>query len=157
MNLINRSTRSPRSLSPTRSSTPPLPPPPSYCHHHHRPIAAASTPANTTMAAILSPRPPHHHRHKYHLVTTTPSPPQPPPKTAFGFDKSTKRGAVSLVESTIKGALGLRISTTGAFGLANNRLGKTPSRSFRPVKTADILWQFCASYSFRISLAHDGS
>ncbi|GJZ96086.1 hypothetical protein Tco_0668420 [Tanacetum coccineum] len=37
------------------------------------------------------------------------------------------------------------------------RLGKTPSRSFRPVKSAEILWQFWASSSFRVSLAHDGS
>ncbi|GKB50418.1 hypothetical protein Tco_0901171 [Tanacetum coccineum] len=35
------------------------------------------------------------------------------------------------------------------------KLGKIPSRSFRPVKTAKILWQFCASCSFRVSLAHD--
>ncbi|GJZ66108.1 hypothetical protein Tco_0622804 [Tanacetum coccineum] len=37
------------------------------------------------------------------------------------------------------------------------RLGKTPSRSFRPVKSAKILWQFRASSSFGVSLAHDGS
>ncbi|GKA99145.1 putative reverse transcriptase domain-containing protein [Tanacetum coccineum] len=37
------------------------------------------------------------------------------------------------------------------------RLEKTPSRSFRPMKSADILWQFWASCSFRVSLAHDGS
>ncbi|GKA44582.1 hypothetical protein Tco_0737306 [Tanacetum coccineum] len=37
------------------------------------------------------------------------------------------------------------------------RLGKTPSRSFRPVKSAKILWQFWASCSLRVSLAHDGS
>ncbi|GKE03470.1 hypothetical protein Tco_1395488, partial [Tanacetum coccineum] len=37
------------------------------------------------------------------------------------------------------------------------RLGKTPSRSFRPVKSAEILWQFWASCSLRVSLAHDGS
>ncbi|GKA07983.1 hypothetical protein Tco_0687314 [Tanacetum coccineum] len=37
------------------------------------------------------------------------------------------------------------------------RLGKTPSRSFRPVKSAEILWQFWASSSFGASLAHDGS
>ncbi|GJU77704.1 putative reverse transcriptase domain-containing protein [Tanacetum coccineum] len=37
------------------------------------------------------------------------------------------------------------------------RLGKTPSRSFRPVKSAEILWQFWASSSFGVSLAHDGS
>ncbi|GKB07114.1 zinc finger, CCHC-type containing protein [Tanacetum coccineum] len=37
------------------------------------------------------------------------------------------------------------------------RLGKYPSRSFRPVKSAEILWQFWASSSFRVSLAHDGS
>ncbi|GJZ18411.1 hypothetical protein Tco_0554534, partial [Tanacetum coccineum] len=36
------------------------------------------------------------------------------------------------------------------------RLGKNPSRSFRPVKSAEILWQFWASYSLRVSLAHDG-
>ncbi|GJR87645.1 retrovirus-related pol polyprotein from transposon TNT 1-94 [Tanacetum coccineum] len=36
------------------------------------------------------------------------------------------------------------------------RLGKTPSRSFRPVKSAEILWQFWTSYSLRVSLAHDG-
>ncbi|GJY19493.1 hypothetical protein Tco_0390984, partial [Tanacetum coccineum] len=36
-------------------------------------------------------------------------------------------------------------------------LEKTPSRSFRSVKTADILWQFCASCSFKVSLAYDGS
>ncbi|GKB06570.1 hypothetical protein Tco_0834803 [Tanacetum coccineum] len=36
-------------------------------------------------------------------------------------------------------------------------LGKTPSRSFRPVKSAEILWQFWASSSFGVSLAHDGS
>ncbi|GJX51008.1 hypothetical protein Tco_0277853 [Tanacetum coccineum] len=36
------------------------------------------------------------------------------------------------------------------------RLGKTPSRSFRPVKSAEILWQFWASSSFGVSLAHDG-
>ncbi|GJX21154.1 ribonuclease H-like domain-containing protein [Tanacetum coccineum] len=37
------------------------------------------------------------------------------------------------------------------------RLGKNPSRSFRPVKSAEILWQFWASSSFGVSLAHDGS
>ncbi|GJV36275.1 hypothetical protein Tco_1408752 [Tanacetum coccineum] len=37
------------------------------------------------------------------------------------------------------------------------RLGKTSSRSFRPIKSADILWHFWASSSFRVSLAHDGS
>ncbi|GJU17088.1 hypothetical protein Tco_1145054 [Tanacetum coccineum] len=37
------------------------------------------------------------------------------------------------------------------------RLGKTPSKSFRSVKSAKILWQFWASSSFRVSLAHDGS
>ncbi|GJZ53028.1 hypothetical protein Tco_0607913 [Tanacetum coccineum] len=37
------------------------------------------------------------------------------------------------------------------------RLGKIPSRSFRPVKSAEILWQFWASSSFGVSLAHDGS
>ncbi|GJX16751.1 putative reverse transcriptase domain-containing protein [Tanacetum coccineum] len=35
------------------------------------------------------------------------------------------------------------------------RLGKIPSRSFRPVKSAKILWQFWASCSLRVSLAHD--
>ncbi|GJS38239.1 hypothetical protein Tco_0563282 [Tanacetum coccineum] len=35
------------------------------------------------------------------------------------------------------------------------RLGKTPSRSFRPVKSAEILWQFSASSSFGVSLSHD--
>ncbi|GKE65799.1 hypothetical protein Tco_1519960, partial [Tanacetum coccineum] len=34
------------------------------------------------------------------------------------------------------------------------RLGKIPSRSFRPVKSAEILWQFWTSYSLRVSLAH---
>ncbi|GJW02835.1 hypothetical protein Tco_1561691 [Tanacetum coccineum] len=37
------------------------------------------------------------------------------------------------------------------------RLGKNPSRSFWPVKSAEILWQFWASSSFGVSLAHDGS
>ncbi|GJR71749.1 retrotransposon protein, putative, ty1-copia subclass [Tanacetum coccineum] len=37
------------------------------------------------------------------------------------------------------------------------RLGKNPSRSFRPVKSAEILWQFWTSYSLRVSLAQDGS
>ncbi|GJX50529.1 putative reverse transcriptase domain-containing protein [Tanacetum coccineum] len=37
------------------------------------------------------------------------------------------------------------------------RLRKTPSRSFRPIKSAKILWQFWASSSFGVSLAHDGS
>ncbi|GJU24989.1 hypothetical protein Tco_1163610 [Tanacetum coccineum] len=37
------------------------------------------------------------------------------------------------------------------------RLGKTPSRSFRPVMSAEILWQFWTSYSLRVSLAQDGS
>ncbi|GKE46876.1 hypothetical protein Tco_1478134 [Tanacetum coccineum] len=37
------------------------------------------------------------------------------------------------------------------------RLEKTPSRSFRPVKSAKILWQFWTSYSLRVSLAQDGS
>ncbi|GJU87797.1 hypothetical protein Tco_0347440 [Tanacetum coccineum] len=37
------------------------------------------------------------------------------------------------------------------------RLGKITSRSFRPVKSANILWQFWASYYLRVSLAHDGS
>ncbi|GJS80523.1 hypothetical protein Tco_0730404 [Tanacetum coccineum] len=36
------------------------------------------------------------------------------------------------------------------------RLEKTPSSSFRPVKSAKILWQFWASSSFGVSLAHDG-
>ncbi|GKA07756.1 hypothetical protein Tco_0686980 [Tanacetum coccineum] len=37
------------------------------------------------------------------------------------------------------------------------RLGKIPSRSFRPVKSAKILWQVWTSYSLRVSLAQDGS
>ncbi|GKB76639.1 hypothetical protein Tco_0943534 [Tanacetum coccineum] len=37
------------------------------------------------------------------------------------------------------------------------RLRKIPSRSSRPVKSAEILWQFWASCSLRVSLAHDGS
>ncbi|GKE33410.1 hypothetical protein Tco_1452732 [Tanacetum coccineum] len=37
------------------------------------------------------------------------------------------------------------------------RLRKIPSRSFRPVKSAEILWQFLTSYSLRVSLAKDGS
>ncbi|GJX86417.1 hypothetical protein Tco_0337191 [Tanacetum coccineum] len=37
------------------------------------------------------------------------------------------------------------------------RLGNNPSRSFRPVKSAEILWQFWALCSLRVSLAHDGS
>ncbi|GKE01443.1 hypothetical protein Tco_1389426, partial [Tanacetum coccineum] len=37
------------------------------------------------------------------------------------------------------------------------RLEKTPSRSFGPVKSAEILWQFWTSYSLRVSLAQDGS
>ncbi|GJS00123.1 hypothetical protein Tco_0316631 [Tanacetum coccineum] len=37
------------------------------------------------------------------------------------------------------------------------RLGKNPSRIFRPIKSAKILWQFWASSSFGVSLAHDGS
>ncbi|GJT08554.1 hypothetical protein Tco_0843016 [Tanacetum coccineum] len=36
------------------------------------------------------------------------------------------------------------------------RLGKNSSRSFRPVKSAKILWQFWASSLFGVSLAHDG-
>ncbi|GJX96193.1 hypothetical protein Tco_0351991 [Tanacetum coccineum] len=35
------------------------------------------------------------------------------------------------------------------------RLGNTPSRSFMPVKSAKSLWQFWASSSFGVSLAHD--
>ncbi|GKA62164.1 hypothetical protein Tco_0761683 [Tanacetum coccineum] len=37
------------------------------------------------------------------------------------------------------------------------RLVKNPSRSFKPVKSAGILWQIWASSSFGASLAHDGS
>ncbi|GKD71229.1 hypothetical protein Tco_1325319, partial [Tanacetum coccineum] len=37
------------------------------------------------------------------------------------------------------------------------RLGKISSRSFWPVKSAKILWQFWTSYSLRVSLAQDGS
>ncbi|GKF15072.1 hypothetical protein Tco_0056534 [Tanacetum coccineum] len=37
------------------------------------------------------------------------------------------------------------------------RLEKNPFRSFRPVKSAEILWQFWVSSLFRVSLAHDGS
>ncbi|GJZ09323.1 hypothetical protein Tco_0543606 [Tanacetum coccineum] len=37
------------------------------------------------------------------------------------------------------------------------RLGKNPSRIFRPIKSAKFLWQFWASSSFVVSLAHDGS
>ncbi|GJV90247.1 hypothetical protein Tco_1538060 [Tanacetum coccineum] len=37
------------------------------------------------------------------------------------------------------------------------RLEKNPSRSFRPDKSAEILWQFWTSYSLRVSLAQDGS
>ncbi|GJR18320.1 hypothetical protein Tco_0966847 [Tanacetum coccineum] len=36
-------------------------------------------------------------------------------------------------------------------------IGKTPSRSFRPVKSAEILWLFWVSSSFGVSLTHDGS
>ncbi|GJX53903.1 hypothetical protein Tco_0282272 [Tanacetum coccineum] len=35
------------------------------------------------------------------------------------------------------------------------RLGKNPSRSFEPVKSAEIFWQIWASCSFRVSLVHD--
>ncbi|GJU93878.1 hypothetical protein Tco_1318634 [Tanacetum coccineum] len=37
------------------------------------------------------------------------------------------------------------------------KLEKNSSRSFRPMKSVEILWQFWASSSFRVSLAHDGS
>ncbi|GJZ30199.1 RNA-directed DNA polymerase, eukaryota [Tanacetum coccineum] len=37
------------------------------------------------------------------------------------------------------------------------RLGKTLSKSFRPVKLAELLWQFWASSSFGVLVAHDGS
>ncbi|GKB31953.1 hypothetical protein Tco_0871354 [Tanacetum coccineum] len=37
------------------------------------------------------------------------------------------------------------------------RLGKIPSRSFSLVKSTEILWQFWASCSLRVSLAHDVS
>ncbi|GKE00799.1 hypothetical protein Tco_1388782, partial [Tanacetum coccineum] len=37
------------------------------------------------------------------------------------------------------------------------RLRKTLFRSFRPIKSAKILWQSWASSSFGVSLAHDGS
>ncbi|GJV53112.1 hypothetical protein Tco_1448853 [Tanacetum coccineum] len=37
------------------------------------------------------------------------------------------------------------------------RLRKNPTRSFRPVNSAEILWQFWTSYSLRVSLAHDSS
>ncbi|GJW08627.1 reverse transcriptase domain-containing protein [Tanacetum coccineum] len=37
------------------------------------------------------------------------------------------------------------------------RLGKIPSRIFRPMKSAEIFWLFWASCSFKVSLAHDGS
>ncbi|GJZ97956.1 hypothetical protein Tco_0670409 [Tanacetum coccineum] len=37
------------------------------------------------------------------------------------------------------------------------RLGKIPSRSSRPVKSAEIFWQFWASCSLRVSLSYDGS
>ncbi|GJR84814.1 hypothetical protein Tco_0155599 [Tanacetum coccineum] len=36
-------------------------------------------------------------------------------------------------------------------------LGKNPFRSFMPVKSGKTLWQFWASCSLRVSLAHDGS
>ncbi|GKA80243.1 hypothetical protein Tco_0203807, partial [Tanacetum coccineum] len=38
---------------------------------------------------------------------------------------------------------------------AKLRLGKTPSRSFGPDKSAEILWHFWTSYSLRVSLAQD--
>ncbi|GJW85334.1 hypothetical protein Tco_0158479 [Tanacetum coccineum] len=34
------------------------------------------------------------------------------------------------------------------------RLRKNPTRSFRPVNSAEILWQFWTSYSLRVSLSH---
>ncbi|GJU64368.1 hypothetical protein Tco_1246203 [Tanacetum coccineum] len=37
------------------------------------------------------------------------------------------------------------------------RLEKIHSRSFRPIKSAEILCQFWASSSLGVSLAHDGS
>nr|GEU71253.1 hypothetical protein [Tanacetum cinerariifolium] len=37
------------------------------------------------------------------------------------------------------------------------KLGKIASRSFKPFKSAEILWQFWASCSLRVSLAYDGS
>ncbi|GKB43136.1 hypothetical protein Tco_0888078, partial [Tanacetum coccineum] len=37
------------------------------------------------------------------------------------------------------------------------RLGKISFRSFRPVKSAESLWQFWTSYSLRVSLKQDGS
>ncbi|GKA39193.1 hypothetical protein Tco_0731744 [Tanacetum coccineum] len=36
------------------------------------------------------------------------------------------------------------------------RLGKSLSRSFMPVKSAKILWQFWTSYLLRVSHAQDG-
>ncbi|GJU11779.1 hypothetical protein Tco_1134175, partial [Tanacetum coccineum] len=43
------------------------------------------------------------------------------------------------------------------FLLLELRFGKIPSRILRSVKSAEILWQFWASSSFGVSLAHDGS
>ncbi|GKG54228.1 hypothetical protein Tco_0557751, partial [Tanacetum coccineum] len=37
------------------------------------------------------------------------------------------------------------------------RFGKNPSRNFWPVKSVEILWQFWASCSLRVSLAPDHS
>ncbi|GJX93185.1 hypothetical protein Tco_0347771 [Tanacetum coccineum] len=69
-----------------------------------------------------------------------------------GFDKCSERMEL---EAEIFGAgaqlMGLQ------FIQLELRLGKNPSRSFRPVKSAEILWQFWASSSFGASLAHDGS
>ncbi|GKB43177.1 hypothetical protein Tco_0888119, partial [Tanacetum coccineum] len=46
-------------------------------------------------------------------------------------------------------------ATTSSTGGLELRLGKNPSRSFRPVKSAEMFWQFLGSCSFRVSLAHD--
>ncbi|GKF42840.1 hypothetical protein Tco_0126182, partial [Tanacetum coccineum] len=80
-------------------------------------------------------------------------------KVKFGAARvtSTKSGFPEFYKELEAKILGERAQLIGLqFIKLELRLGKTPS-SFRPVKSAEILWQFWASSSFGVSLAHDGS
>ncbi|GJS48750.1 deoxyribodipyrimidine photo-lyase [Tanacetum coccineum] len=83
-----------------------------------------------------------------------------PHKVKFGAAgvTSTKSGFPEVLQELEAEILGEGAQLVGIHFLKLElRLGRTSSRSFRPVKSAEILWQFWASSSFGVSLAHDGS
>ncbi|GJW38706.1 retrovirus-related pol polyprotein from transposon TNT 1-94 [Tanacetum coccineum] len=127
-------------LLPITSSPPsstPLPPPPSRHHHHlhnmppyHRSTSPSSSPPPPRQPTPTPPQPPSPNRHHH--------------KGAFGFNRTTNKGALGLTEAPPrpKRAFGFDVyNTKGVFGLgaagnvgAQNRVGNANPGQARQIK-----------------------